>query len=279
MNTYALSICIPTMNRPEYMKGLLDNILDQITEDELAGRLEIVVVDGGVGDATKQLVDAFAARHRDVVYFQRETRSNIDADILKSVELAHGEYCWLFSDDDRFTAHSIRHLLDTLGKQAEVAGCFVNRCSYNSDLTHRVSEPHGWPHALLKRDYLFATKDECFEVLGIDLGFISSQVVKRALWETVVATHDLSPFYQCYLMFYVIGLMMDRNARWLYVDRPLVIQRTGNDSFLAREGFYRRQLLEHTFLGNVVGGHYSTSGVTYRRVFRRMVQRLPRVVA
>jgi abequosyltransferase len=278
INEFALSICIPTYNRGSCLSGLLGCIFRQLAGLSLATQVEIVIVDGGSTDNTGEIVRHYSTDSVSVKYYRRDKRQGIDADILRCVELANGKYCWLFSDDDRMCAGAIEYLVSKLDEVEQVSGCFLNRVPYDSTMRFRVAEINGWPHEILKSDYLFLNKESCFSVLGMDLGFISCQVVRRDLWRDAVERNDLSPYYNNYLMLYVLGLMMNTACRWLYLDRPLVIQRTGNDSFLARDGYLKRQKMEHESLAKVIGAHYPKESRTYRKVFGKMVGRLPRVV-
>jgi abequosyltransferase len=273
-----LSICIPTLNRAGYLKGLLQNIVDQNNSFSF-NEVEIVIVDGGSTDKTESIARIFMDLGLNINYFKRQIKSGIDEDILKSIEIAKGTYCWLFSDDDRFCNNAIGTVLNKLREHEILSGCFCNRLSFDDKMKYRVPEISSWPHKLLKKDYLFTDKDSCFIFLGMDMGFISSQIVNRKMWQKAITTKALDGFYNCYLMVYIMGLMMEDHCRWLYINEPVVKQRTGNDSFLLRSGIYQRQIIEHEGLSKVIQAHYSKKSIIYRIVFKRMVLRLPRAVA
>ena len=273
-----LSICVPTLNRAAYLKGLLQNIFDQNNSFSF-NEVEIVIVDGGSTDETESIAKKYKEMGLNINYFKRRVKCDIDADILKSIEIAKGMYCWLFSDDDRFCHNAIKTVINKLREYEILSGCFCNRLPYDDQLRYRVPEINLWPHKLLKKDHLFTDKDSCFIFLGMDLGFISSQIVNRRLWQKTIAANTLDGFFNCYLMVYILGLMMEDNCRWLYIDEPVVKQRTGNDSFLSRSGLYQRQIIEHEGLSKSIQAHYSEKSIIYRLVFKRMVLRLPRAVA
>ena len=102
METFLLTIGIPTFNRPLMLKGLLENIYYELEAYGNAEDVQIVVVDGNSGDNTANVLKQFRDK-LPLKYFMREEREGIDKDILKCVELSDGDYCWLFSDDDRLT--------------------------------------------------------------------------------------------------------------------------------------------------------------------------------
>jgi abequosyltransferase len=90
-----LSICIATYNRAGYIGETLDSIIPQLDED-----VEILVVDGASTDNTEDVVRQFAQKESRIRYMRLSVKGGVDQDYDKSVELARGEFCWLFTDDD-----------------------------------------------------------------------------------------------------------------------------------------------------------------------------------
>lgn len=279
METYLLTICIPTYNRSFFLKGLIENIFTEIDKYGNAEDIQVLVVDGKSEDNTAEIIEELRAK-RKLKYFRREKKEGIDRDILKCVELADGKYCWLFSDDDRLTDGAISHLVNVLRREEDLTGCFCNRISYDSQLEMKVAEIKGWPGKSIKEDRIFTDKSECFKYVGMDFGFISSQVIKRSEWQKVVEEEDFRDLCNCYyLMVHIIGKMMDKKFRWLYIDRPLVKQRTGNDSLLKNRGVIERQMIEHNSFEKIVSRHYRRKSKEYKIFFKKMVDRLPRAIA
>ncbi len=279
MKEYLLTIGIPTYNRATLLKGLIENIFSEIDKSGHAEDVQILVVDGKSEDNTAEIIEELKVRGK-LKYFRREQKEGIDRDILKCVELADGKYCWLFSDDDRLTTGAISHLVDTLKKGENLTGCFCNRISYDFQLEKKVAEAKGWPGELLKEDHIFTDKAECFRYIGMDFGFISSQIVKRSEWQKIVEGVDFGELYNSYyLMVHIIGRMMDEKFKWLYISSPLVKQRTGNDSLLINKGVIERQVIEHNSFEKILVRHYDTKSEEYRIFFQKMVNRLPRALA
>jgi len=279
MKECLLTIGIPTLNRSSMLKGLLDNIYSELEASGNVRNVQIVVVDGNSGDNTAEVVTQFENK-LSLKYFKREKRKGIDKDILKCVELSDGEYCWLISDDDRITFGAISHLLRMLTEEKNLTGCFCNRIPYDLHMKKKVAEIRGWPGKIIKEDRIFIDKAEFFKYIGMDFGFISSQVVKRSTWQEIVDAEvfgDLSATY--YLMAHIIARMMDRKFKWLYISKPLVKQRTGNDSFLKQDGIMARQLIEHNSFQIILDRHYDKGSEVRKEFFRKIVYRLPRVVA
>ena len=81
-----LSVCIATFNRARYIGETLDSILAQATDD-----VEVVVLDGGSTDGTRDVVEEFARRHPRLRYVRQETNHGVDRDFDTAVHLATGE--------------------------------------------------------------------------------------------------------------------------------------------------------------------------------------------
>lgn len=64
-----ISVIIPTRNRANYLKNALDSILNQeFPSDDY----EIIVIDNASTDETKEVVEAFCKRNRNIRYFYEE---------------------------------------------------------------------------------------------------------------------------------------------------------------------------------------------------------------
>src|SRR3972149_4191551 len=92
-----LSICIATYNRAAFIGETLDSIIGQLTDEG-----EMVVGDGASTDATRTVVERYAAGCAGLRYIRLPEKGGVDQDFCKAIEYARGEYCWLFSGDDLF---------------------------------------------------------------------------------------------------------------------------------------------------------------------------------
>ena len=279
MQKYLLAICIPTFNRSKYLKGLLENISSELEKYNNFNNVQIIIVDGHSDDDTEEMVNTFKVGC-ELKYYQRRVRVGVDKDILKCVELSNAEYCWLFSDDDRFTDGAINYLLGLLRKEKDLSGCFCNRVPFDFKLERKVAEASEWPGKIFNKDRLFVEKSGCITNIGMDYGFLSSQVINRSEWQKAVGNEDYGDLYESYyLMVHIIFKMMNENCRWLYIHRPMLMQRTGNDTLLNNEGVIKRQTIEHENFEKILNLHYDHGTEEHYVFFKKMVTRLPRAVA
>jgi len=95
MTTPLLSICIATYNRAAYISETLDSIIPQLDDD-----VELLVVDGASTDNTEDVMRRYIEVNSHIRYVRLPAKGGVDRDYDRSIELAHGEFCWLFTDDD-----------------------------------------------------------------------------------------------------------------------------------------------------------------------------------
>jgi len=237
---YKLSICIPTYNRAKYLPDLLDSILKQV---DLQTPIEICVSDNASEDGTQALIAKYKNDYPHLVYFCAPQNMGADINYLKAISLASGEYCWLMGSDDKVESGAIAYILQLLQKYPKLTGMSLNRYAYDVGLTSVVYEFPIFKSPPLG-DIVFTDEAEIFAKLGDYFGYISGQVVNRNVWEQMVRSHDLTPFYNSYVHVYVIGLMLKVDPRWLFVNKRCVGWRSGNDSFLSSLGRYKRMQID-----------------------------------
>jgi glycosyltransferase involved in cell wall biosynthesis len=106
-----LSICIATYNRAGYIGETLESIIPQITDE-----VEIVIVDGASTDDTSRVIKSYIEVCKKINYIRLPSKGGVDQDYCKAVELAQGEYCWLFTDDDMLKPDAISAVLNEVSK-------------------------------------------------------------------------------------------------------------------------------------------------------------------
>ncbi|HEY6838494.1 MAG TPA: glycosyltransferase family 2 protein, partial [Geobacteraceae bacterium] len=208
---FRLSICIPTYNRVGLLRETLESIVSQAREG-----LEIVICDNASTDATPQLVEEFKGRFPAIRYFRWPENQGFDRNILKVVEEAHGDYCWLMGDDDHLEAGALERLFPLL---EEGYGCiYVNAATYDREMTRCSGETI--------RHFACADADEMLLSIASWLTFVSSICVRRADFLAHLDSglaHVGTGFAHCYPLVGVI-----RRARNHIVREPLVRFRAGN---------------------------------------------------
>ncbi|OGP35772.1 MAG: hypothetical protein A2X88_03155 [Deltaproteobacteria bacterium GWC2_65_14] len=173
MKSPLLSICIATYNRADFIGETLDSIIPQLTEE-----VEIVVVDGASTDATRTVMERYAADCPGLRYIRLPEKGGVDQDFCKAVEDARGEYCWLFPDDDLYKPGAVKRILDELRSVPSLV--IVNADVMDRDFS-----------TLLHPSMLDNREDETFgpdDMEGLFLrivpaiSFIGGVVIRRKTW-------------------------------------------------------------------------------------------------
>ncbi len=181
-----LSICIPTLNRGSYIGTTLENIMSQATDE-----VEIVIVDGGSKDRTQAVVNQYRQRFPNIRYYREDhkkmnldspapSNGGFDRDCNRAVQLAIGEYCWLFTDDDLLKNGAIQIVLDAM--RHDYGLIVVNAEVQNANLS-KVLEPK---RLQLSEDRIYnpAENRQLFTEVANYLSFVGGVVIRRDLWES-----------------------------------------------------------------------------------------------
>ena len=99
-NNIKLSIAIPTYNRAKCLDECLESIYNQKNID--FNEIEVVISDNNSSDETKFVVDKWKDKFPIFVYKKNSTNIGPTRNIRNVLNLAQGNYIWLFGDDDIF---------------------------------------------------------------------------------------------------------------------------------------------------------------------------------
>ena len=261
-----LSICIPTYNFGQFIGATLKSIVDQIDSD-----MEVIVVDGASTDNTGEVVAPYTSQFPNIKYYLLEEKGGIDIDMARSMELATGEYCWLFSSDDVMYPDAIARLLSHLDQGWDVVLATHTNCTI--DMT-----PIG-PHPVLDvgqdSSYDFSVKEDLnryFEIATTTeafFSFMSGLIIRKSYWDKV----DLNPDFIGSCWAHAARLFQINNTTPLrinYIKQPLLYRRGDNDSF-ASNGLVNRYaiaIIGYNKIADTYFGNQSRQAWNIRRTLR-----------
>jgi abequosyltransferase len=260
-----LSICIPTYNFGRFIGATLESIVQQAPD-----ALEILVLDGGSTDDTAAVVSRHAARHRGVRYFRQEHRGGIDRDMARSVELASGDYCWLFSADDIMDAGAIAMVMSELQSREDIylasftlATLQMERLRRHPDLD--IPEPRSFD---LSNP---ADRTEYFRAARSTVAFFSfmgSLIVRRDKWLSLPL--DEAFVGSCWAHVARIFALSRGSLRVRYLASSIILKRADNDSFMDRGAVHRLGIAVDGYnrLADTFFGSNSIEAWHIRRVLR-----------
>jgi abequosyltransferase len=168
-----LSICIATYNRAGYIGETLDSIIPQLDDD-----IELLVVDGASTDNAEEVVRKYVQKESRIRYIRLSAKGGVDQDYDKSVQLARGEFCWLFTDDDLLKPGAVAAVKAAIN---EGHGLIVVNAEVRN---HELSVILQSRRIVMHDNKLYAPNAmECLFVDALDyLSFIGAVVIRRSVW-------------------------------------------------------------------------------------------------
>ncbi len=261
-----LSICIPIYNFALFIPETLESILQQ----DGAGEVEIVILDGASTDNTPDVVRNFAKAHGNIKYIRQAAKGGIDRDMAKSVEHATSDYCWLFSGDDWMLDGALRKVLEQIK-----SGHDLYLCRHLEWIADR-SKWSEWPTVDVAEDCVFDLSDkkqrsEYFaKAVNTEayFSFIGGLIVKRATWNRIGLNEAFVG--SCWAHAARMFELMDTGLTVKVLTGAYLKRRPGNDSFAGKgmierfrisiEGYHR--------IADKLLGHKSAEAFHVRRVIR-----------
>lgn len=251
-----LSICIPTYNFGEFIGETLESIIGQAGDE-----VEVIVGDGASTDNTEDVVRACQSKFPNISYHKFEKKGGIDLDLVRTVGLAKGDYCWLLSSDDVLRPGAIRRVLNEIQSGHAIYLCNRTDCDRSlNDIAHRYWLPKKHQDGVFD----FSNRLELLEYLksaqslGALFSYISSIIVRRAAWEGI--GDDGRLMGSNYAHVYKLFSIAQHGGKVKYIQDSLVSTRLFNDSFMVN-GIARRYLIDlngyqsladHLFVDNSV---------------------------
>jgi abequosyltransferase len=222
-----LSICIPTINREAFIGETLESIIPQVTEE-----VEIVIVDGGSTNNTENVIADYQKICPTLHYFKSNDAKNhpsyegFDRDCNYAVEVAHGEYCWLFTDDDLLKPDAINTVLNEFSKGYGLI--VVNSQLMNHDFSK-----------ILSNKRLEIERNEIYNELELEqlflrvipyMSFVGCVVINRNLW----LQREKERYFGIGFIHVGVIFQAPLPAPALLIAKPYIAIRGGNELWTSR---------------------------------------------
>jgi len=230
---------IPTYNRAETLPRAVDSVLDQTFED-----VEVLVVDDGSTDSTREVLDSYAdSRVRTVVH---ETNRGANVARNTGIENARGEYVALLDSDDQWHPEKIEKQLSVLDDRGE--DWVAAYCDTEVSVPGRSGRLETLAADVLSRADDRPTVEGGEDLVGeILAGHVHPGAGSTLLVRTAVA-RDVGGFDETLARFqdpeFVVRVLSA--GKLAYVDEPLVTRlETGTPSAESVERADRQYLQKH----------------------------------
>jgi len=193
-----LTYGIITYNRSKYLRKSLKSVLDQVGNDEL---VEVLVSDNCSTDDTKEVVQEFQKKYKNLRYHCNETNVGGDANIHVALREGRGEYVIAAGDDDYPADGTLNLLLTQIYRHRD---CTL---FYMTNLNHEEGIYEG-------NGYL-----DCLDKLSFYITWISGIVVRKDDYAAIV---DPEKHVNLHLsQVYMQMKMLKKNPRFFILYGPL----------------------------------------------------------
>ena len=206
----------------------------QFKDEEVAKKVEVVILDNISKDNTEKIVDEFAQKYSNIKYHKDTKDRNIAGGQIKVGGLGTGEYIWFFSDDDKFTIDAFKTLIRAL-ENKDYGAIFCNTSSFSANKSENIISENNFK---IQQDLILKTKKDLFNFVGkhfycynFFFTFMSNYIVKRDVFRQGLevikkynSSLDLFPFH---IPIYYNNL----DFSFLVIAKPVVRYREGNVSW------------------------------------------------
>jgi len=110
-----VSVVIPTYNRASFLPRPLDSVLNQTFKD-----FEVIVVDDGSTDNTRDVIKSYRERDERVKYIWRKNGGSAKARNT-GMKIAKGIYIAELDSDDRYYPNTLEEMVKALEREPDVA--------------------------------------------------------------------------------------------------------------------------------------------------------------
>jgi abequosyltransferase len=260
-----LSICMPTYNFGKFIGESLESILKQMPEG-----VEIVVLDGGSTDNTYDVVKSIQQHCPMLSYHRQSHRGGIDRDMARTVELARGKYCWLFSSDDLMHQGALRRVLEEIDLGFDLYLCGLTLC------TREMQPLMQHPVLRLGSDAVFDLGNERDRIRYFELAetttaffsFMGSLIVKKSRWDAISFDESFDGSLWAHVA--RVFRMIPQGLTVKYLQESLLDKRGDNDSFMDKGLVHRYMMAVDGYhrLADTFFGKHTAENRHIRRVVR-----------
>jgi len=213
-----ISIIIPTFNRASYLKEAIDSVLSQdyfvLTPEREP--YELIIVDDGSTDNTKEIVDSY---HSKIRYKFQEHKGVSSARNL-GLKISRGDFIAFLDSDDLWKREKIRMQMDYLKAHPEAMMCCTQEIWIRNGVFVNPRKRH--------RKY----SGKIFEkVLPLCLLSLSSALFRRLIFDEIGKFDQSLPVCEDY----DFGLRIAHKYSMNFLDEPLIIKRGGHKDQLSKK--------------------------------------------
>lgn len=220
-----LSICIPTYNRSDCLRQLLESIKLSCPKGENQ-YIELVISNNASTDDTETTINNFRTFFPNIKYFyQREALLPAEKNFLFVAKKASAEYVWLMGDDDKLNIDSLTVILEFLNKKADLYLCNFGLGSSDMKQLFKVRY-----HNCITNRYQYNNKNDILLTFGPTLSLISSAIFKRIFLNNFDEQEYIIHADYGMSFLYLIYSSLPNTINAQFINNPLFTYRCANSN-------------------------------------------------
>lgn len=161
---HLISFIIPTYNSCDLLKRCISSILKI-----KAANIEIIVIDDGSSDGTKELIESMNSQK--VKYFYQEN-SGVSAARNRGISISEGDYIFFIDADDEFNSNEFESVLLELEKSECELYIFSHLVIKGKKIKHQI-----YPNEVLSLDI----KDNLQSIVSLPIGYVWNKLYKKSI--------------------------------------------------------------------------------------------------
>ena len=229
MSQKLLSIAIPTYNRADCLKRLLNNIVPQALE--FKDKVEICVSNNSSTDNTREIVLNFKEKCPDLIkYNENEKNLGFDRNLLKVVNMAEGEFVWTFSDDDLIVKNGLKEVIRfiTENKDKKMGGMVIKFSSYLVDvrtgkrMKYQSSVDENKPEMYGGLTFVEMLQDDN-PYQGLSVLIFNNKLLKKILKGKQDLVKKGIGSHQFHTWLFLLLLLLNREAKYYVLNKSIAI--------------------------------------------------------
>jgi len=236
-----LSICIPTLNREDFIKDTLDSLIINNSPE-----IEIIIVDGSKENITKDIIDEYILKGLKVKYMKSDSFIGMDLDVSQAVKESKGDYCWLMSDDDTLVDGAIEIVLEKIRSKHDLYIMNILFCDKDLNIFGASNFLNNYRKTNI---FNIAIKESFLEYVDAStsnnalLCFMPAIVFKRTNW--FKSDDHLNGYVFGYNHVYKLLRPTQFLSKYIveYIPETLLKNRSFNDSY-SSSGILKRYLID-----------------------------------
>lgn len=159
------SVIIPTYNRVDYLCFAVESVLEQTFKE-----LELIIVDDGSTDGTKNMVSAYSDPRIKYVYHDNK---GVSYSRNRGLELSRGDFIAFLDSDDRWVPHKLETTLKYINEFPDIRIFHTEEIWYKNGRIQNQKKKHKKPDGYV---YLNALPICC---IGMSTAVVSKEVINE----------------------------------------------------------------------------------------------------